>query len=135
MERRLAHLQMIQTVISRMAANSFHVKGWSITLVAALFALAAVDDINEFFVYLTYFPVFMFWVLDAYFLRQERLFREVYDHVRALDEAQIDFSMDTKAFEKSVGDVGRVAWSPTLRLFHGTLTCATVVVTILMIVL
>ena len=37
-------------------------------LVAALFALAAVD-VNRFFVYVAYLPAVMFWVLDAYFLR------------------------------------------------------------------
>ena len=83
MDRQLTHLQMIQAVITRMAGNSFLIKGWSVTLVAALFALAAADT-NEFFVYLAYFPAFMFWALDAYFLRQERLFRKVYDHVREL---------------------------------------------------
>ena len=41
MEQKLAHLRMIQAVITRMAPNSFQTKGWSIILVAALFALAA----------------------------------------------------------------------------------------------
>ena len=87
MDRKLAHLEMIQAVVTRMASNSFHVKGWSVTLVVALFALAAVDDVNELFVYLAYFPTLMFWALDAYFLREERLFRKLYDHVRILDLA------------------------------------------------
>ena len=43
MDRQLTHLQMIQAVITRMAGNSFLIKGWSVTLVAALFALAAAD--------------------------------------------------------------------------------------------
>ena len=40
MESKIAYLQMIQAVIARMAGNSFLIKGWSVTLVAALFALA-----------------------------------------------------------------------------------------------
>ena len=82
---KLAHLQMIQAVVTRMAGNSFLIKGWSITLVAALFALAAANT-NELFIYLAYFPTFMFWALDAYFLRQERLFRKLYDHVRTTED-------------------------------------------------
>ena len=39
MEVKLKHLEMIQAVITRMAKNSFLLKGWSITLTAAIFAL------------------------------------------------------------------------------------------------
>ena len=41
MEERLAYLQMVQAVITRMAGYSLLIKAWSITLVTALFALAA----------------------------------------------------------------------------------------------
>lgn len=34
------HLEMIQAVIERHARNSFLLKGWSLTLVAAVFLLA-----------------------------------------------------------------------------------------------
>ena len=43
MENKVAHLEMIQRVIARMASNSFLIKRWSVTLVVALFALAAAD--------------------------------------------------------------------------------------------
>ena len=42
MQSKLAHLQLVQAVITRMGSNSFLLKAWSVTLVAALFALAAV---------------------------------------------------------------------------------------------
>ena len=70
--KQIAHLGFIQGVINRMGSNSFLLKGWSITLVAACFALAAKDAERKFLL-LAYFPVFMFWVLDGYFLYQERL--------------------------------------------------------------
>ena len=84
MENKVAHLEMIQRVITRMASNSFLIKRWSVTLVAALFALTAVN-MNVLFTCLAFFPIFMFWALDAYFLRQDRLFRKLYDHVRLSD--------------------------------------------------
>ena len=62
----------------------------------------AAASTNVLFVYLTYFPVFMFWALDAYFLRQERLFRKLYEHVRGAKGEQADFSMNTQPFEESV---------------------------------
>ena len=42
---------------------------------------------------LAFFPAFIFWALDGFYLWQERLFRAHYDYVRNLDEEQIDFSM------------------------------------------
>ena len=133
MDKKIAHLQMLQAVIERMARSSFHIKGWSVTLVAALFALAAIDDVNERFVYLAYFPAFMFWSLDAYFLHQEKLFRKLYDNVRLLSVDQIDFSMDTSDFVREVDSMPKVALSYTLRLFHGSLTGSIVVVMAVMI--
>ena len=132
MQTNIAHLQMIQAVITRMAGNSFMIKGWSVTLVAALFALAAANT-NELFVYLAYFPAFMFWALDAYFLRQERLFRELYDHVRGAEDGPVDFSMNTEPFVKNVDRASVVGWSHTLRLFHGTIM-ATIIVVMLVII-
>ena len=129
---KIAHLQMIQAVITRMAGNSFLIKGWSITLVAALFALAAANT-NELFVYLAYFPTFMFWALDAYFLRQERLFRKLYDHVRTTEDGPVDFSMNTQPFAENADGTWSVVWSHTLRLFHGTITGTVLVVMLLLI--
>lgn len=131
MEAKIAHIQMIQGVINRMAGNSFLVKGWSVTLVAALFALAAVDS-NRLFVYLAYFPSFSFWALDAYFLRQERLFRKLHDHVRALPPAEIDFSMDTRPFDADVHSQFKVGFSTTLRLFHGTVVGSIIVIMVIL---
>ena len=131
MEERLAYLQMVQAVITRMASNSFLIKGWSITLVAALFALAA-GGTNPLFVYVAYFPAFMFWALDAYFLRQERLFRKLWDHVREVD-SDIDFSMDAKQFTNEVDSIWDVAQSHTLKLFHGTITGTIVIVMLVML--
>jgi hypothetical protein len=63
-------------------------------------------------------PVIAFWLLDAWYLRQERLFRRLYDEVR-LKEGAADFSMDTRPFRRVVGSVMQVALSRTLLLFYG----------------
>lgn len=83
---------MIQEIIKRMASNSFLLKGWSITLVAAIFALAAKDSNQKFFL-ITYIPLIIFWMLDTYYLQQERKYRNLYDKVRNLEDEEIDFSM------------------------------------------
>jgi hypothetical protein len=63
------HLELIQGIINRMAGNSFKLKGWSVVLVSALFALG-VSDANDDFVLLAFLPAIAFWVLDGYFLLQ-----------------------------------------------------------------
>ena len=99
-EKKLKHLEFIQAVVNRMSGNSFLLKGWSVTLVAALFALAAKDS-NKNYIVVAYFPVLIFWLLDAYFLSQERLFRSLYEAVSKTSEDHIDFSMSTEPFENS----------------------------------
>jgi hypothetical protein len=69
-----SHLEMIQTTIARMSNHSFLLKGWSATLASGLLALTTEKDYL-----LAFLPAIAFWLLDAYFLRQERLFRGLYD--------------------------------------------------------
>lgn len=92
MENKLNHLQMIQGIINRMASNSFALKGWAVTLVAGIFALAGKDTDKLYFL-VAYLPIIIFWGLDGYYLLQERLYRALYDKVRLLPEEKIDFSM------------------------------------------
>ena len=97
MEAKIKHLEFIQGVVNRLASDSFKMKGWTVVLVAALFVvLARGEQIESASIGLI--PVLMFWGLDGYFLWQERLFRALYDHVRSMNEADIDFSMDISAF-------------------------------------
>ena len=120
MEKKLKHLEMLQAVIRRMAVNSFLLKGWNVVLVSAIIALAASESKSQ-LVYLAYLPATMFWLLDGYFLRQERLFRKLYDKVRLMGEDDIDFSMNTSPVETEVVSWLKVTWSITLRLFHGAI--------------
>lgn len=123
------HLEFIQASINRMSGNLFLLKGWSITLIAALFALAA-KDTNKAYILIAYFPLFIFWTLDGYFLSQERRFRALYEHVRKLDEADIDFSMDTRPFRGNE----RTTWlyavtSRTLVVYYAGLACVMLALT------
>ena len=123
MEAKLKHLEFIQGVINRLASDSFHMKGWSVVLVAALFVLMSRQGSTN-LALIGLFPVAAFWGLDGYFLSQERLFRTLYDHVRDQDTAAVDFSMDVKPFRKG----WKRSWfgtmfSLTLLLFYGALLC------------
>jgi len=100
-DNKRSHLEMIQGVVNRLSQNSFLLKGWSVVLVSALMALAAKDS-NIVFVLLAYFPSIAFWLLDGYFLWQEKLFRALYDMVRTQEENTINFSMDTSVVKDKV---------------------------------
>lgn len=132
MENKRKHLEFLQGAINRMAGNLFLLKGWTITLIAALFALSAKDS-NEAYVLVAYFPALIFWILDGYFLSQERRFRALYDHVRKLDDDQIDFSMDTGPFKNEPRNTWAGAmWSATLIIYYGALV---VIMLVLMFVI
>lgn len=96
-EKKLKHLEFIQATITRMSTNSFIIKGWAITIVSALYALAAKDS-NPKFAIITYLAIILFWYLNSFFLLQERRYRALYDVVRAEDEGAIDFRMDASSF-------------------------------------
>lgn len=98
MENKRKHLELIQNIISRMAKNSFMLKGWAVTLVAGIFALAGKDTDKLYFL-VAYIPVIVFWLLDAYYLLQERLYRSLYNKVRNIDESNIDFSLKATSAE------------------------------------
>ena len=117
MEAKLKHLEFIQSVVNRLAADSFRMKGWSVALAAALFVLLARGG-NPKFAPLALVPVLIFWGLDGYFLWQERLLRALYDHVRVLEENEIDFSMDVGEFRRDRTWRG-AAFSRTLIGFYG----------------
>src|SRR5215467_1892155 len=97
MENKLKHLDFLQAVITRMNSNSFLVKGWAVTLVSGLSALAAKDS-NIDFALISYIVIPGFWVLDGFFIATERRYRDLYDEVRKKDANNIDFSMDISTF-------------------------------------
>jgi len=117
---RQKHLEFIQNVITRMANNLFYLRGWTITLIAALFAFSVKEaNQNPYYIYIAYLPAIICWLLDGYFLSQERLFRALYDHVRKLKDKDIDFSMDTRPFQKDERNSWRSSMiAPTLLIFY-----------------
>ena len=94
-DAQIKHLEFIQAVITRLANNSFLMKGWALTVAGLIFGFA------------------------AYFLRQERLFRRLYDAVRRSDPPVEPFSMDTRDHAAAVPSWLATALSGTLLPFYG----------------
>lgn len=117
-EKKIKHLEFLQNVITRMNSNSFLIKGWTVTIVSALFALAS-KDANINYVLVSYIAIPVFWILDGFYISQERQYRDLYKEVTAKTESDIDFSMDASKFDK-----GDRTWlsgilSKTLIPFYG----------------
>ena len=74
-------IDLLQSCISRMAQNSFAIKGWAYVLVAAIAALSA-EKLNLYALCIGGIFIFcIFWWLDAFFLKMEKLYRYKYEWV------------------------------------------------------
>lgn len=123
-EHNIKHLEFIQSNIVRMNQNSFQMKGWSIAIMSALLAIfaASIDrktgSGNVGFVFVTIIPTFIFWLLDSYYLQQERKIRGIYNDVTLLTEEPKrinirEFEMPLNKYNGSQYCFFRVMWSKT----------------------
>jgi hypothetical protein len=121
-EQKLKHMDLIQDVVKRMASNSFQLKTWTIGIVSAILAMAGKDE-QIYLIPLAAVPILLFWGLDAYFLRLERLYRKLYDDVRKREEgmSNIDFSLNFLPYATAENSWFKVAMSRTLIVFYGLL--------------
>lgn len=122
-------IDLIQSVMQRMSSTSFLIKGWTITLVAIIFSSRTQVDALP----LVIIPIILFWILDAFFLHQGRLYRHLYEWVitNRMQTSEHLFSLNASRFKSEVGSHWKVMFSFTLLLFYG----ATLVLALLGIVL
>lgn len=106
LEEKVRHLEMVQKIISRLANNSFLIKGWCITttLAGIGFFLSNYNPITPF---LIFFSVTISWILDSYYLRQERLYRKLYEAVASIKSTgkTYTYNMRITDFEDEVDDI------------------------------
>lgn len=115
---KIKHLEFLQNIITRMNSNSFLIKGWTITIISALLALSS-KEANINFIYILFVVIPSFWILDGFYLSQERQYRALYNLVCSKTDDVIDFNMDVSGFNK-----GNRTWlcsilSKTLIYFYG----------------
>jgi hypothetical protein len=115
---------MIQAIIDRMARNSFALKGWTVTLVAALIGLAAADS-NRSFALIAVYAVVVMASLDAYYLAIERNYRTFYNGAATRPG---DDSWDLSAGPTGVREVVSALLSPSILYLHGVALLVSVAV-------
>lgn len=117
-------LDLVQDVIKRMANNSFMLKGWLITLIALIVALTEKNVLSangkELYLILC-LPIFLFWYLDAFFLRQEKFYRKLYEWItaeRPNGNREFLYALNPQ-IRFSVEGIFNIMFSVTLRWFYG----------------
>jgi hypothetical protein len=132
-DMRARHLEMLQHIIARMSQNSFTVRGWSITLVTAAFALLATQDFDRRVVLFALVPIWIFWGLDASYLHTERLFRALYAAaVHRLNDPDAEpdvrpFDTDTTPFKAATASWARLLFRPSVGSIPAILSLATII--------
>lgn len=120
-QENVKHLELIQAIVTRLAQNSFLIKAWTLTIAAAAYGFS-VNRFNWRIAAIGAAAILLFWVLDSYFLRQERLFRYLYNHARRGPTAIKRFSMNIAPYSDfATVKPWRVFRSITLSLFYGGL--------------
>jgi len=121
----MKEVEIIQEIINRMAFNSFLIKGLAITLVVGTLLLKG----NKNQVLIAFIPLIVFWLLDGYFLWQERMYRKLYEWVikNRLETDEYLLDMNAYRFAKDVDSWLRTTfWKPkdrkvpTLLLLYGS---------------
>lgn len=94
-EDRRAHLQMIQSAVSRMAGASSSSKSWLLPVVSAAYGYALTKNAESAAV-VGIGATMLFAVLDAQYLRQERAFRALFR--RAVEGSVPVYDMNNRAY-------------------------------------
>lgn len=124
-ENETEHLQLIQSVINRMASNGFLLKGWCITLLTALIALGI--DKHPKILVVSILPILGFWYLDAFFLKTERAYRSLYNKAILKDETVPLFSLNPM-YSGEQHTIWQSFFSQTLSVFYGGLLILVMIV-------
>lgn len=103
MPNKIKHLEMIESIITRMANNSFKLKGWAVAVLSLVGTLLSMNQ-NKIWLLVLLVPILAFWAMDARYLQQERQFRVLYDYIREKDEKDIDFNMNINQAKIAAGN-------------------------------
>jgi hypothetical protein len=121
---RIKHLELIQSVVSRLANEAALIRGWALTVAAAIDGFA-VRSLNWRIAAVGLLPTVVFWGLNAYYLRAERQFRAFYDRVRLADKSVEPFAMNGR--DEPADSHIATALSSTLRYFYGAMVAVALV--------
>lgn len=86
---------------------------WSMTLIALVGAISAQGS-DKRFILLAFIPILGFWILDSFYLQQERKYKQLYKNVAEQDESQIDFNLDADKATGTAEEMARLCFCKCL---------------------
>ncbi len=111
----------IQNIINRMATISFIIKGWTVAVLGIILLLSG----TRYQALIAVFVLLIFWYLDAYFLRQKKTYRVLYNEIveKKLNTGDEFFDMRTARRETGieVPKPSKFMLSKTLLIFYGSI--------------
>lgn len=108
---RVAYLNIVQGIISRLANSSSVIKGASVTILSALLAFAGGEHVT-FHAWMFILPGVIFMCYHAYFLQQERAFVKLYNAAASKPlSTEVSFVIDVV----TINTVKETYWSVLTR--------------------
>ena len=133
-EKYIKSMEFCQATITRMANNSFMLKKWFLLIITAIitaFSKLVFFEQSEYQFHLHYLfflaPLFIFPYLDAYYLKQERVFREIYnDFMNSINQQKIirkPFNMKPTKEQRKQFSLLNVLFSISIAPFYFIIIC------------
>ena len=113
------YLVFIQNVITRMNSNSFTIKTMTMATVAAFSGIYA-TTVKGILLIIAFLSTIIYWLLDSYYLKQERQYRELYKKARNLKENSSEiYDMNASGFANGKCSMLSTMFSITILPIYG----------------
>jgi len=119
-ESRIEHLKLIQAAATRLGNICLLCKVGTVVLATWILTVAARLAAPDYLL-MAFVPAVAFWGLDGHYLRQQRLFRKLYDAVARQTPSEWEdapFSMDTSAYSSEVASWWHTCRSRTIAALY-----------------
>ena len=117
----IAHMSMVQGIVTRLETNCFTLKAIAMTLAVALLAfLGSIKNPNWVYPLAGCLPVCVFWIMDAQYQRLGRAFRKLFDEIR-LHKIEVPFSMNIDSYLKVGQTILRISVSWSILWYYASI--------------
>lgn len=124
MERKEKATAFVEKMVKEERNGQLVIKGWFVSIYAVILALLP-ERVNMFLLCISLVAVnVIFWYLDGFFLRTEKIYRKIYDWVlaeRPQNNRELMYQLNPIKFKgkiEEVESIWTVMWSKTLRWFY-----------------
>jgi hypothetical protein len=117
------HLEILRSIARRTAAATWMLRLWTLLVTGALLVVTR-DPVHARFGWLAVFLAITFWVVDAHYLRQTRLFEKTYRRVQEMPETDVELLIDTRPVDAEDTRRSELMFSRAPLSFYGLVLCS-----------